>query len=153
MRRAILLAAALALPISGASVALASGGQAWAGAKITCTAITGTATGTVTLSGCTGGNTGGASNPVPTSTLATGGTIPWVSGSSTTFGAPTLTATSAKKCPGYVKGGSNNPSAEKFKGAVTGDSGDGLKIPGKYQGAVCIDSAGNITALKPTTAT
>jgi hypothetical protein len=70
---------------------------------------------------------------------------------STTFGAPTETTTSAKKCPGYVKGASSNPSAIKFKGVVTADTGDGIKVPGKYQGAVCIsnDEAGTITALKP----
>jgi hypothetical protein len=151
MRRALLLAAALAIPVSGASIALV-GGQAWAGGSIKCTTITGTTTGTITISGCTGGNTGGSSVAMPTSSLATGGTVHWVSGSTTTIGAANLVSTSAKKCPGYVKGGSNNPTADKVNGTVTGDTGDGIKVPGTYKGAVCIDPAGNITALKPLSA-
>jgi hypothetical protein len=155
MRRALLLAAALSIPVSGATVALASGGQAWAAGKISCTTITGNAASTITISGCTGGNTGGSSQPIPASALATGGTVTWVSGSTTTISAPTLTSTSAKKCPGYVKGGSNNPSADKVSGTVTGDTGDGIKVPGKYKGAVCIASDGTVSAMpgKPLTAT
>ncbi|HEY3723105.1 MAG TPA: hypothetical protein VGN59_07050 [Acidimicrobiia bacterium] len=102
----------------------------------------------MTISGCTGtANTGGASTPLPVSTLAAGGTVTWVSGKTTTFAAPTLTATNAKKCPGYVKGASSNPSADKFKGAVTADT-SGMKVPGKFHGAVCISPSGDITALK-----
>ena len=148
MRRALLLAAALAIPVSGASV-VALGTQAGAATTIVCTTITGNASSTITVSGCTGGNTGGSSKPVNATTLASGGTIDWVSGSTTTVAAPTLTATSAKKCPGYVKGGSSNPTADKFAGKVTGDTGDGIKVPGTDKGAVCISSSGAVTALKP----
>ena len=150
MRKALVLAAALSMPLAGASVLLANPAGASAQAKfskITCTTLTGTATGTTVVSGCTGGNTGGSSQPVNSSTLATGGTITWVSGSATTISAPVLKSTSAKKCPGYVKGGSANPSAEKFTATVTTDTGDGLKIPGKASGAVCLASDGTITAL------
>ncbi len=145
-----ILGAALALSISG--VALVTGGQAFAATgpkgKATCTSITGTASGTVTVSGCFGtANTGGASQPLPTTSLALGGTVTWVSGKTTTFSQPSIVATSAKKCPGYVKGGSNNPSADKFAGAVTSDT-SGMKVPGKFKGAVCISPSGNVTALK-----
>jgi hypothetical protein len=146
MRRVLLMAAALAIPVSGLSVVALNGGVAGAASKISCTTISGTATGTITISGCTGGNTGGSSKPVESTTLAEGGTVDWVSGSTTTIAAPTLKSISAKKCPGYVKGGSSNPSAESAKGAVTGDTGDGLKIPGKFAGEVCISSSGTITA-------
>lgn len=148
MRRALLLAAALAIPVSGASV-VALSGTAGAAVKINCTTITGNALTTITVSGCSGGNTGGSSEPVQSTALANGGTIDWVSGSSTTISKPTLTSTSAKKCPGYVKGGSSNPSAEKFNATVTADTGDGIKVPGTATGAVCISSSGAITALKP----
>jgi hypothetical protein len=140
------------MPLAGASVLLANPAGASAQAKfskITCTTLTGTATGTTVVSGCTGGNTGGSSQPVNSSTLATGGTITWVSGSATTISAPVLKSTSAKKCPGYVKGGSSNPSADTFKANVTADTGDNLKVPGTATGAVCISSSGAITALKP----
>jgi hypothetical protein len=148
MRRALLLVAALAIPVSGASV-VAMSSEAGAAVSITCTTITGNASSTIVVSGCTGGNTGGSSKPISATALAAGGTITWVSGSTTTVAAPTLTATSAKKCPGYVKGGSSNPTADKFAGKVTGDTGDGIKVPGTDKGAVCISSSGAVTALKP----
>ncbi len=147
-----ILGAALALSISG--VALVSGGQAFAATgpkgKVTCSSITGTASGTVTVSGCIdakGASTGGSSQPLPTTSLALGGTVTWVNGKTTTFSQPSIVATNAKKCPGYVKGGSNNPSADKFAGAVTSDT-SGMKVPGKFKGAVCISPSGNVTALK-----
>jgi hypothetical protein len=146
MRRVLLMAAALAIPVSALSVVAVNGGVAGAAVTIKCTSISGTATGTITISGCTGGNTGGSSNPEPASTLASGGTIDWVSGSTTTFGSPTLKSVSATKCPGYVKKGSNNPSAESAKGTVTADTGDGIKVPGKFSGEVCIASNGDISA-------
>jgi hypothetical protein len=128
---------------------VAMSSEAGAAVSITCTTITGTVAGTIVVSGCTGGNTGGSSKPIATSALASGGTITWTSGSTTTIGSPTLSATSAKKCPGYVKGGSNNPTADKFAGKVTADTGDGIKVPGTDKGAVCISSSGSVTALKP----
>jgi hypothetical protein len=155
MRRVLLMAAALAIPVSGLSIVALNGGVAGAASKISCTSINGTVTGTITISGCTGGNTGGSSKPTPTSTLASGGTIDWVSGSTTTFNQPTLKTVSAKKCPGYVKKGSNNPTAESASGTVTADTGDGIKVPGKFKGKVCVSPSGTITAYpgKPLTAT
>lgn len=151
MRRALLLAAALAIPVSGVTtVALAD--PAVAAVTITCTSFTGTITGTAQVSGCTGGNTGGGSHAFTSASLATGGTIPWLSGGSITIGAPTLTSTSAKKCPGYVKGATSNPVADKVAGAVTADVGDGIKIPGKLKAEICISASGNLSALGPLTA-
>ena len=153
MRRILLVAAALAIPASGLSLALTSGPASAASGpkgKTTCTSVAGTATGTVTISGCTdanGATTGGGSQPISTAALATGGTVTWLSGKTSTFGASTLVSTSAKHCPGYVKGGSSNPSAEKFSGAVTASTA-GFKIPGKYSGEVCITASGNITSPK-----
>ncbi len=64
-------------------------------------------------------------------------TIHWVSGSTTTIGAPSLTSTSAKKCPDPTG------SADKFSATVTGDTGDGIKVPGSSKGAVCRQVRGN----------
>ena len=152
MPRRRIFGAALALTLTVSGAALVSGGPAWAASgphgKVVCTTITGTVSGTITISGCSGtSNTGGATQPTPTASLATGGTITWVSGKTTTISAAALVTTSAKKCPGYVKGGSNNPSADKVSGTVNADT-SGLKVPGKYKGAVCISPSGNITALK-----
>jgi len=157
MRRAMLLAAAMTIPVSGAL--LLGTGQAFAegpNGKITCTTISGTTTGTITVSGCTDSGSATASsstNPAPTASLATGGTITFTNSVTVTFSAPTLGSASPKKCPGYSKtGGSNNPSAETFDGNVTGNTA-GLKPGGTFKGAVCISSTGTISALKPTKTT
>ena len=154
MRRILLLAGALTVPLSAASMVVAANpASATTAPKITCTKMTGNASSTVVISGCTGGHTGGKSRPVAASALAAGGTVTWVAGSSTTIKAPTLTSVSAAGCPGYVKGGSDNPSADKFVATVTKDKADGLKLPGKATGAVCIADGGAITALHPTVIT
>jgi hypothetical protein len=154
-----MLAAALAIPLSGVTLAL-GGGQAWASkgpnGKMTCTSVTGTASGNITVSGCTdtGSATATASDPLPATQLASGGTVTWTNGKTTTVGAPAITSTSAKHCSGYVKSTKKapysgpEPSADKFSGSVTADT-SGLKVPGKIKGAVCISSSGSVTDLKP----
>ena len=149
----LLLVAALAIPASVILVTFNAGQARAAGprGKVTCSNLNGNLTGgTVTLSGCAdsnGANTGPGSQPVSIAVLAGGGTVTWDSGFTTTFSKPALVSTNAKKCPGYVKGSSSEPSAEKFSGQVTADT-SGLKVPGKYKGAVCISQSGSITALK-----
>lgn|ERR1700688_1698775 len=148
MRRILLLAAAVVIPVSGFT--LATGSTAWAGKfqKIQCTSLNGQLA-SLTISGCTGGNTGGGANNVSGSVLAGGGVVTWISGGTITFGPPASGATSAKKCPGYVKNAASNPVADKFTLPVTADSGDGVKLPGKAKGAVCINNvSGNVTLLK-----
>jgi hypothetical protein len=152
-----LLTGATTLAIVGGVVAFgAQSGQALARphAKTVCTTVTGTSTGTVTISGCSGtANNGGASLPLNATSLAIGGTISWTNAQTTTFGAATLTNGNAHKCPGFVKVKKGvtpppEPKEVKFTGVVTADS-TGMKVPGKYKGDVCIDTSGNITARKP----
>jgi hypothetical protein len=147
MRKILVTLAVLTVPISALTLGLS--GTAGAAGKLSCTTITGNASSTIVVSGCTGGNTGGASEPVTALALETGGTVNWVSGSSTTVGAPTLTTISAKKCPGYVKDAMSNPAAESFTTSVSSDSGDGMLLPATATGEVCIATDGTITALKP----
>ncbi len=155
MPRRRMLGAALALTLTVSGAALVSGVQAWAATgphgKVVCTTITGNVSSTITVSGCSGtANTGTSTQPIPVASLAAGGTITWVNGKTTTISAATIVAKNAKKCPGYVKGApdSSNPSADKVSGTVNADT-TGLKVPGKYKGAVCISPSGDITALKP----
>jgi hypothetical protein len=153
MRRSLLLAAALAIPLSGALIGLTSN-VAGAGVKITCTNITGNDASTITVSGCTGGNTGGKSKPISATALAAGGTVTWNSGSTTHFNKPVLATAKATHCPGYVKPAKGQPqpafpTLEKFSGVVSADHGDtGLKVPGKFKGEVCVSKTGAITAAK-----
>jgi hypothetical protein len=146
MRRSLLLAAALAVPLSGVTT-LALGGTAWAGTKIVCSTITGTESGGSTISGCSGGNTGGSS--LPGLALASGATINWASGKSTTLGNVAFAIKPGKKCPGYSKTAAANPSVVKFSAPVTSDTGTGIKVPGKASGEICLSLTGNITSLKP----
>ena len=138
MRRALLIAAALTIPVSGAAV-VASSAVAGAGVSIVCTTLTGVVGGNVAFSGCTGGNTGGSSVPAASSLLAAGGTIHWTSGSTTTFAAPVLAATSAKHCADPLG------TAVKASVAVTADTGNGIKIPGKAKGTVCVAKSGAVS--------
>lgn len=157
-RKVSMSAAAVALVASGAVAFFAMPASAVTkvkGGKITCTQMNGSVVSTtITISNCSGTavpGTGGSSMALSISVLANGGPVTWSNGQVTTFGAPTDLPTSAKKCPGYVKNGASNPTAVKFKGAIESDADAGLKLPGKYQGAVCIgtDSNATITALKP----
>ena len=146
MRRGLLLAADLTIPITGASLAV-SDGVSGAATKIVCPTISGNASSTIVISGCSGGITGGVSTPLPGTALGAGGPIPWISGSGsgsvTTIGAPVLTAASAKKCP------FPGSTAFRLTAPAVADVGDGIKVPGVASGAVCIDPNVNITALKP----
>ena len=142
MRRGLLLAADLTIPITGASLAV-SDGVSGAATKIVCTTISGNASTTIVISGCSGGITGGVSTPLPGTALGAGGPIPWICGSVTTIGAPVLTAASAKKCP------FPGSTAFRLTAPFVADVGDGIKVPGVASGAVCIDPNVNITALKP----
>ena len=108
MRRALLLAAAMIIPVAGATMAIST--PAFAGAKIECTTISGTTV--LTVSGCTGGVTGGKATGLSITTLAAGGTIHWVSGSTTTIAAPVITTASAKKCPTYIRGTTRIPTPD-----------------------------------------
>ena len=133
-RLSIAALAATALPIGGA-VALAASPAGTSTLKVKCTTFSGSATGTVTLSGCSG-NTGGADAPAPASTLETGGTIHWVNGKKTKVGPPTLGT--GLLCPA---GDTDNT----FKGPVLSDTTGSMTVPGKYKGEVCEDPNGNIS--------
>jgi hypothetical protein len=154
MRRVFLVAAALAIPASAATVDLSGGIASAIGVTTTCTTMTGTVTGEIFLEGCTGGSTGGGSQFVLTSTvLATGGTITWNNGNTTTITAGTL-KTSQKLTTKCVAKYGPGTSGKKKTAVVTTQVGTGdSPIPGVFKAKMCIDSAGNIHALKPTTVT
>jgi hypothetical protein len=125
---------------------VAFSGSAFAGTSIVCTNISGTESGGSTISGCTGGNTGGAS--MPGLALASGATIHWVSGSTTTFGTVAYSIKPGKHCPGYSKTASVNPSLIKFSAPVTADTGDGIALK-SAKGQVCASPSGVLSSFKP----
>jgi hypothetical protein len=145
LTRLLVLATASA---SLATVAL-SGPAGAAALKIKCSGLTGTAAGTIKLTGCNG-NTGGGSKTFPASSFASGGTIPWLNGKTTTV---TLSATSGEgstpgvdKSPDTASGSCPATSTEfEAKGTVTGDTTGSATVGGPATGEACLDGAGNIT--------
>ncbi len=149
LRRILLTVAAMLIPVAGIAT-LGLAGTAGAAGSIECTSVTGTASGDVTLGGCSGPNTGGGSQPAPGTDLEEGGTFTWLSGGTTTVSAPSLVSTpNDKHCPGYSKNASSNPTGIAFTAEVTGDTGDGMLIPGAAEGDICLSTSNNITDLKP----
>ena len=142
MRRVLLALAVLTIPLSVVTVAF--GSPAWAKTKaeksITCKKFSGTISGTVTASGCNG-NTGGGSQTIAATALATGGTVQWSNGKTTTIGAPTLGSVTNKKCK------ATGDSAESVSAPVMADT-TGLTTLGTLTTQVCI-SGTSISALKP----
>jgi hypothetical protein len=162
VRKAFMLVAVLAVPISVLSVTLNSGPASAASSgpkgKISCTTMTGSiGSGTITVSGCSGSavpGTGGSSKPLSIAVLESGGPVTWANSHVTNFSKPALASAKAAHCPGYVKSTKKapysgpEPSLEKFSGTVTSDN-TGLKVPGKYKGEVCISQSGSFSARKP----
>ncbi len=136
------------LASAGSIGAFASSSGAATPAKtktISCTKASGNIATTmeIKLSKCNG-NTGGASKKINVTALASGGTIKWKNGKTTTVGAATL-GTGGLCAPGSA-------ADETVSGAVTGDTtGSAKPIPGVYSGEVCVDSSGNVS-LAPGTA-
>jgi len=129
--------AALTIPVATVTVAFSSPAWAKAEKSITCKTISGNITGTITLSKCKG-NTGGSSQPLTATALATGGKLVWSNSQSTTIGSPTLGTVTSPKCSG---------TADTVSAAITADT-TGLTSLGTLTTEVCI-SGSTITGLKP----
>lgn len=114
----------------------ASATQAAVTLKIKCTGLSGNITGTVTLSGCNG-NTGGGSQPLTATSLATGGTITWLNGKTTTIASPSLSTGTA--CP------AGTPTDEIAKAKVTADTTHSVTVGSNAKIEVCISNSGAIT--------
>jgi hypothetical protein len=127
--------------VASSAAAFALPGAAGAAGSIKCSSMTGNLAKTVKLSGCTG-NTGGSSKPIKSTALATGGTIKWVNGKTTTV---TLTAKQkGTACPA----GSGEYQA---KGSVTKDTTGSAAVGGVVKGSACIDGTTGAITLVPGT--
>jgi hypothetical protein len=107
--------------------------------------LTGSITTSITLQGCTG-NTGGASTPLPSSVLATGGPITWVNGKTTTvqvtLGHIETDPNETLSCP---------PGTAEFetKGTVTADTTGSAPVGGVVKGEECFNG---VLSFEPGTA-
>jgi hypothetical protein len=106
---------------------------------IKCTTLSGNIASTVTLSGCNG-NTGGSSQPLLATSLASGGTITW-SNTQTTTVTLTVSSPTGGTCPAHT-------TLEEAKGKSTADTTGSAPVGGKVKVFVCLTSAGALS-LEP----
>ena len=111
---------------------------------IKCRVLTGNIATTVTLKRCRVGNTGGASKPMTATSLATGGTIEWINGKTTTVKL-TVVEGDSTTCPV----GNTRYDA---KGKVTADTTGSTSVGAKVKASVCLDNATGDLSLVPGTA-
>jgi hypothetical protein len=126
-----------AVPLAGA----ASAAPAKTGIK--CGTLTGNIASTVTLSKCKG-NTGKSSKPIPATELASGGTITWANGQTTTVTLSVKQAGTA--CPA----GSTEYQAT---GKVTKDTTGSAAVGSKAKALACASATGAISLVPGTKAT
>jgi hypothetical protein len=117
-------------------------GSATAATSIKCSKLTGNIANTVTLSGCKG-NTGGASKPIPSTQLATGGKVTWVNGKTTT-----VTLTVKQKGTACPVGSSEY----QAKGKVTADTTGSATVGTAAKALACVNAAGAVTLVPGTKA-
>jgi hypothetical protein len=139
MRRLAVLTGAATLAAGSVLAFLPSADAATTG--IVCSKMSGTITSTVTLAKCTG-NTGTKSKPIKSTSLASGGTIKWVNGKTTTV------KLSVKQGPG----GACPATSKEYiaSGKVTADTTKSAKVGGPATAKVCVAASGAIT-LEPGT--
>ena len=137
--------------IFGASSLASAGGASAAGLKIKCTSMTGNISGTITLTGCTPGATGGSSIPMPAATLlATGGSINWVNGKNTTVTlASSTTETDTDKAGGSCPRGTTE---YETKGRVTADTTGSAPVGGKASSEACVNATTGAVSIEPLSA-
>jgi hypothetical protein len=151
MRRILLSAAVglgVALPIGGAVLAAAPMAASAAGVStVKCGTLTGSATGTVTISHCSPTNAKFVSASAPAASLAGGsGTITWSpSGKTTTF-TDTFSQATTNRCA------SSGGTEYDAHGKVTGGTATYTKVGDKVKAAVCLDSSGNLSLVPGTKA-
>jgi hypothetical protein len=141
--RAIAAAAVLGAATLGA---LSSVGTASAAvSKITCTRLKGSITTSITLSGCSG-NTGGSSTPLDSAVLATGGTITWVNGKTTTV---TMTVGHTETDPTETRSCPATSSEFESRGTVTADTTGSAPVGGVAKSEECYNG---VLSFEPGTA-
>jgi hypothetical protein len=144
----ILAAAALFMPISGVSVALA-GSAAAATPGVACSRLAGsTSTTNVTISRCSDRKNTGGKGTIPTSSLESGsGTITWNGTGTTKVTAVTVAAVSPNACP-------TGSTELEVQGTIAGGKGQAAKSIKKgwsVQAFVCLKASNGALSLTPGT--
>jgi hypothetical protein len=130
-----------ALLVGTTIFALAGPAQARPG--IACKVLTGNIATNVTLKRCTG-NTGGASQPMVATSLATGGKITWVNGKTTTVKLTVTQNADSSACKA-------TESRYDARGKTTADTTGSVIIGGRVKASVCVDNGTGAIRLVPLT--
>ncbi len=144
MRKIMVVAAALAIPMSAATVGIvgASGIAGASSSPVTCAKVSGSLTGTVHFKGCSTPFAKG--NAVGTS-LATGGTISWAGKHP---GSVSLSGSVTSAGQGSCATGSKEYDASDVVTAVTGSAASVIKVGDGGSGAFCVSKAGHLALVK-----
>ena len=148
MRR-LFMAATLAATLAVPATLVATSSPAFAASSITCKKLSGTITGTITISKCKPKAPKGEKDKTlsgQAANLAAGGTLTWApSGKTTIVGSPNTTSPGQGAC----KAGSTEYDST---GTVTGGTSTYTHAGDAFSSKDCVDGSGNITLLKGTTA-
>jgi len=142
MRRALLAVAALSIPLAATTAGLVSlAGPAGASAPVSCTKVTGAASGDLTFKGCGGLGKGTG----PAAALAGTGTITWKGKHSgtTTITITSVTNPSVSRC---ATGSTEFDAA----GSVTADTSGKVAVGSPVAGDACVSAAGAVSLVKHT---
>jgi hypothetical protein len=144
MRKIMVAAAALAIPMSAATVGIVASGTAGASSPVTCANVSGSLTGTVHFKGCS--TPFGKGNAVGTS-LATGGTISWAGKYP---GSVSLSGSVTSPGQGICATGSKEYDATEVVTAVTGSAASVIKVGDGGSGKFCVTKAGHLALVEGT---
>jgi hypothetical protein len=143
MRKIMMAAAALAIPMSAVTVGIVgASGPAGASSPVTCARVSGSLAGTVHFKGCSTPFAKG--NAVGTS-LATGGTISWAGKHP---GSISLSGSVTSAGQGICATGSKEYDASDTVTAVSGSAGSVVKVGDHGTGAFCVSKSGHLTLVK-----
>ena len=142
MRKIMVAATALAIPMSAAVGIVGASGTAGASSPVTCAKVSGSLTGTVHFKGCSTPFAKG--NAVGTS-LATGGTISWAGKHP---GSVSLSGSVTSPGQGICATGSREYDASEVVTAVTGSAASVIKVGDGGSGSFCVTRRGHLALVK-----
>ena len=143
MRRLLVAAAtALALSVPASVAVIGTSAPAWAASTVTCAKMSGTISGSITITKCTPKSKTNVSASAPASALTSGGSLTWTTSGGTT----TVTMTVTNAGQGGCKSGYTEYDAN---GHVTGGTSTYTHVGDVSSTRACVSTAKNkITLVK-----
>jgi hypothetical protein len=142
VRKIMVAAVALAIPMSAAVGIVGASGTAGASSPVTCAKVSGSLTGTVHFKGC---STPFAKGNAVGNSLATGGTISWAGKHP---GSVSLSGSVTSPGQGTCATGSREYDASEVVTAVTGSAASVIKVGDGGSGSFCVTRTGHLALAK-----